>query len=224
MDIVTLALARKYANKKVAELAAVGFAPAIVDSLPTSNINSHTLYLVPADDAINSNGYLEYLYIDGKWECVGSTIIDFSMIGDLTQLTTEDKTTLVAAINEVFASSNTAINETKNYVNEQINTTNNYVNTKIDETTAYVNEQITQVNNNIEARVFQGNITTYNALTDAQKNAYDIAVVEPLAKLAEEDLSLVDSIVGGEATETVIDMSEREINEVLDSIIGTEEA
>lgn len=212
MDIVTLALARKYANKKVAELAAVGFAPAIVDSLPTSNINSHTLYLVPADDAINSNGYLEYLYIDGKWECVGSTIIDFSMIGDLTQLTTEDKTTLVAAINEVFASSNTAINETKNYVNEQINTTNNYV-----------NEQITQVNNNMEARVFQGNITTYNALTDAQKNAYDIAVVEPLATLAEEDLSLVDSIVGGEATETVIDMSEREINEVLDNIIGTEE-
>lgn len=212
MDIVTLALARKYANKKVAELAAVGFAPAIVDSLPTSNINSHTLYLVPADDAINSNGYLEYLYIDGKWECVGSTVIDFSMIGDLTQLTTEDKTTLVAAINEVFASSNTAINETKNYVNEQINTTNNYV-----------NEQITQVNNNMEARVFQGNITTYNALTDAQKNAYDIAVVEPLATLAEEDLSLVDSIVGGEATETVIDMSEREINEVLDNIIGTEE-
>ncbi len=223
MDIVTLALARKYANKKVAELAAVGFAPAIVDSLPTSNINSHTLYLVPADDAINSNGYLEYLYIDGKWECVGSTIIDFSMIGDLTQLTTEDKTTLVAAINEVFASSNTAINETKNYVNEQINTTNNYVNTKIDETTTYVNEQITQVNNNMEARVFQGNITTYNTLTDAQKIAYDIAIVEPLAKLAEEDLSLVDSIVGGEATETVIDMSEREIIEVLDNIIGTEE-
>ena len=278
MDIVTLALARKYANKKVAELAEVGFAPAIVDSLPTSNVNSHTLYLVPADDAIESNGYLEYLYINGKWECVGSTIIDFSMIGDLTQLTTEDKTTLVAAINEVFASSNTAINEmkshfneqinttnnsvntkineiknsvneqintinssvntkidetknyvneqintTNNYINEQINTTNNYVDTKIDETTTYINKQITQVNNNMNNRVFQGNITTYNSLTDAQKNAYDIAVVEPLAKLAEEDLSLVDSIVGGEATETVIDMSEREINEVLDNIIGTEE-
>ena len=277
MDIVTLALARKYANKKVAELAAVGFAPAIVDSLPTSNVNSHTLYLVPADDAIESNGYLEYLYIDGKWECVGSTIIDFSMIGDLTQLTTEDKTTLVAAINEVFTSSNTAINETKNYINEQINTTNNSINTKInetksyineqintinssvneqinttnnyvneqinttnnyvneqitqvnnnidtkiDETTTYINKQITQVNNNMNNRVFQGNITTYNALTNAQKNAYDIAVVEPLAKLAEEDLSLVNSIVGGEATETVIDMSEREINEVLDNIIGTE--
>lgn len=223
MDVVTLALAKKYANKKIAELAAVGFAPKIMDSLPTEDINEHTLYLVPASDGISSNGYLEYIYINGAWECVGSTIIDFSMIGDLTQLTTEDKTTLVAAINEVFASSNTAINETKNYVNEQINTTKNYVNTKINETTTYVNEQITQVNNNMEARVFQGNVTTYNALTDAQKNAYDIAVVEPLATLAEEDLSLVDSIVGGEATETSIDMSEREIHEVLNNIIGSEE-
>lgn len=223
MDVVTLALAKKYANKKIAELAAVGFAPKIMDSLPTENINEHTLYLVPASDGISSNGYLEYIYINGGWECVGSTVIDFSMIGDVSQLTTEDKTTLVAAINEVFASSNTAINETKNYVNEQINTTKNYVNTKINETTTYVNEQITQVNNNMEARVFQGNVTTYNALTDAQKNAYDIAVVEPLATLAEEDLSLVDSIIGGEATETSIDMSEREIHEVLNNIIGSEE-
>jgi 3-phosphoglycerate kinase len=212
MDIVTLALAKKYANKKIAELAAVGFAPKIMDSLPTENINEHTLYLIPASDGISSNGYLEYIYINGTWECVGSTVIDFSMIGDLTQLATEDKATLVAAINEVLASSNTATNETKNYVN-----------TKVNETTTYVNEQITQVNNNMEARVFQGNIANYNALTDAQKNAYDIAIVEPLAELAEEDLSLVDSIVGGEATETVIDMSEREILEVLDNIIGSEE-
>ena len=131
MDIVTLTLAKKYANKKIAELAAVGFAPKIMDSLPTENINEHTLYLVPASDGISSNGYLEYIYINGGWECVGSTVIDFSMIGDVSQLTTEDKTTLVAAINEVFAKSATAINETKTYVNEQINNTTNYVNTKM---------------------------------------------------------------------------------------------
>lgn len=202
MDVVTLAAAKKYAQNLVKELAAAGFAPTIVDKLPEeSEANGHTLYLVPASDAINSNGYLEYIYINNKWECIGSTIIDFSMIGDLDQLTTENQTTLVAAINE----------------------TKNYVNTKTDETTTYVNEQITQVNNNIEARVFQGNITTYNALTDAQRVAYDIAIVEPLAGLSEEDLSLVDSIVGGEATETVIDMSEREILKVLDDIIGSEE-
>lgn len=224
MDLITLAAAKRYAQTLVKELAAVGFAPTIVDKLPTeSEANGHTLYLIPASDAINSNGYLEYIYINNKWECIGSTIIDFSMIGDPTQLTTDNKTTLVAAINEVFAKSSAAIIDTINYVNTKYNETKNYTNTKIDETTEYVNEQITQVNNNMEARIFRGNITTYNALTDAQKVAYDIAIVEPLAGLSEEDLSLVDSIVGGEATETVIDMSEREILEVLDNIIGSEE-
>lgn len=222
MDIVTLALARKYANKKIAELAAVGFAPKIMDSLPTEDINEHTLYLVPASDGISSNGYLEYIYINGGWECVGSTIIDFSMIGDVSQLTTEDKSTLVAAINEVFAKSNTAITETTNYVNEQINETKTYVNTKIEETTNYVNEQVTTINNEMNARVFQGNITTFSNLTEKEQKAFDIAVVEPLAELAEEEILLVDSMVGGDSTPTVVDMSENEIHNALDNIIGGE--
>lgn len=222
MDVITLALAKKYANKKIAELAAVGFAPKIVDSLPTENINGHTLYLVPASDGINSNGYLEYIYINGAWECVGSTVIDFSMIGDLSKLTTEDKTTLVAAINEVFAKSAAAIDETKTYVNEQINNTTNYVNTKIEETTNYVNEQITILNNEMDARVFQGNVTTFGNLTEKEQKAFDIAVVEPLAKLEEEEILLVDSMVGGDSTPTVIDMSENEIHNALDNIIGGE--
>lgn len=211
MDIVTLALAKKYANKKIAELAEVGFAPKIMDSLPTENINEHTLYLVPASDGISSNGYLEYIYINGTWECVGSTVIDFSMIGDVSQLTTEDKTTLVAAINEVFAKSATAIDETKTYVN-----------TKIEETTNYVNEQITIINNEMDARVFQGNVTTFGNLTEKEQKAFDIAIVEPLAKLEEEEILLVDSMVGGDSTPTVIDMSENEIHNALDNIIGGE--
>lgn len=211
MDIITLALAKKYANKKVAELAAVGFAPAIVTSLPTSNINEHTLYLVPALDGVDSNGYLEYLYIDGKWECVGSTVVDFSMIGDVEDLSTEDKTTLVAAINEVLATATTANTETKNYIN-----------TKIEETTNYVNEQVNIINNNMESRVFQGNILTFSELTEKEQKAFDIAVVEPLAELEEEEILLVDSMVGGDSTETVIDMSENEIHDVLDNIIGEE--
>ena len=211
MDIITLALAKKYANKKVSELAAVGFAPAIVTSLPTSDINEHTLYLVPASDGVDSNGYLEYLYIDGKWECVGSTIVDFSMIGDVEDLSTEDKTTLVAAINEVLATATTANTETKNYVN-----------TKIEETTNYVNEQVNIINNNMESRVFQGNILTFSELTEKEQKAFDIAVVEPLAELEEEEISLVDSMVGGDSTETIVDMSENEIHDVLDNIIGEE--
>lgn len=211
MDVITLSLAKKYANKKVAELAAVGFAPKIVDALPTTDINEHTLYLVPASDGITKNGYVEYIRINGDWECVGSTVIDFSMIGDVTQLTTEDKTTLVAAINEVFAKSAAAINETKEYVN-----------TKINETTNYVNTQIVNLKSEVDAKVFFGNVTNFGNLTEKEQKAFDIAVVEPLAKLEEEEILLVDSMVGGDSTPTVIDMSETEIHNALDNIIGGE--
>ena len=65
MDVITLALAKKYANKKIAELAEVGFAPQIMDKLPSeSEANSHTLYLIPASDSVEENGYLEYLWIN----------------------------------------------------------------------------------------------------------------------------------------------------------------
>ena len=222
MDIITLALAKKYANKKVAEIAELGFAPAIVTSLPTSNISTHTLYLVPASDGVESNGYLEYLYVDGKWECVGSTVVDFSMIGDVNSLSTEDKTTLVAAINEVLATVTTANAETTSYVNTKITETTNYVNTKITETTNYVNEQINIINNNMEAKVFQGNVLTFSELTEKEQKAFDIAVVEPLAELEEEEILLVDSMVGGDSTPTVIYMSETEIHNALDNIIGGE--
>lgn len=211
MDVITLALAKKYANKKIAELAAVGFAPKIMDKLPTENINEHTLYLVPASDGISSNGYLEYIYINGTWECVGSTVIDFSMIGDVSKLTTEDKTTLVAAINEVFAKSTAAINETKEYVN-----------TKIEETTNYVNTQIINLKSEVDAKVFFGNVANFGNLTEKEQKAFDIAVVEPLAQLEEEEILLVDSMVGGDSTPTVIDMSETEIHNALDNIIGGE--
>ena len=214
MDIITLALAKKYAKNLVASIAEAGFSPKIVDALPTENISDHTLYLVPASDSIASNGYLEYIYINNAWECVGSTIIDFSMIGDVTQLTTEDKTTLVAAINEVFTKSETAINETKTYVNEQINN----INKTIEET----NEQINSLNENVNSRVFQGNATVFGDLTEKEKQGFDIAIVEPLAKLNAEELSLVDSMVGGEATPTVIDLSENEIHKTLNNIIGGE--
>lgn len=214
MDIITLALAKKYAKNLVASIAEAGFSPKIVDALPTENISDHTLYLVPASDGISSNGYLEYIYINNAWECVGSTVVDFSMIGDLIQLTTEDKTTLVAAINEVFTKSETAINETKTYVNEQINN----INKTIEET----NEQIDSLNENVNSRVFQGNAAAFGDLTEKEKQGFDIAIVEPLAKLNEEELSLVDSMVGGEATPTVVDLSENEIHKTLNNIIGGE--
>lgn len=155
------------------------------------------------------------------------------MIGDVSQLTTEDKTTLVAAINEIVENyvSNTALNtavnnmmqnisetyETKENINNHINTINQNIDTITNNysTKTYVDEKI-------NTRVFQGNITTFNNLTEKEQKAFDIAVVEPLAELADEEILLVNSMVGGDSTPTVVDMSENEIHNALDNIIGGE--
>lgn len=45
----------------------------IVDSLPTDNISATTIYLVPYE-----NEYEEYIYINNKWEMLGSTKVNLS--------------------------------------------------------------------------------------------------------------------------------------------------
>ena len=66
MDIVTLALSKKYTNARLENLATTGFTPVVVDVLPEpTQANSGNLYLVPANDPKDENKYLEYL-VDGR--------------------------------------------------------------------------------------------------------------------------------------------------------------
>ena len=52
----------------------------VVDTLPTENISSTTIYLVPKDATSTDNIYEEYIYIKStsKWEIIGDTVIDLS--------------------------------------------------------------------------------------------------------------------------------------------------
>ena len=63
MDVVTLALAKKYADS-------VGIKPSIVDSLPTKG-EAGKLYLVKEGE----NTYLAYMYVDSKFVPIGNTIM-----------------------------------------------------------------------------------------------------------------------------------------------------
>ena len=49
---------------------------AVVQTLPTTDIDTHTIYLVP--DSQSPNVYDEYLYIDNQWASLGSTEVDLS--------------------------------------------------------------------------------------------------------------------------------------------------
>lgn len=60
----------------------------VVNSLPTTNIDTNTIYLVPnAGSGTNSRD--EYLYIDGKWELIGTTQVDISGKADISYVDDE---------------------------------------------------------------------------------------------------------------------------------------
>ena len=49
----------------------------VVDSLPSTNIKQNCLYFVPRG-APGLDAYYEYIYVNGKWEFVGSTEVDLT--------------------------------------------------------------------------------------------------------------------------------------------------
>lgn len=64
---------KEYVNKTISEQADMGFTPIIVDELPTYEIETNTIYMIPGEDGDGDNIYEEWMYINNKWEKVGST-------------------------------------------------------------------------------------------------------------------------------------------------------
>lgn len=77
-------------------LADVSIKPEIVSTLPTENISTKKMYLVlDADATIDSqNVYDEWLYINNKWEKLGST----KMSVDIKDMTEEETTAFIDAL------------------------------------------------------------------------------------------------------------------------------
>ena len=50
----------------------------VVNTLPTENISTSTIYLVPSATPGAENVYDEYIYVNGNWEHIGSTTVDLS--------------------------------------------------------------------------------------------------------------------------------------------------
>lgn len=119
-----------YWAMQAASYAGGGLKPEIVQSLPTTDISTSTLYFVPSQSPTSSNIYDEYINTDGTsqgWELIGTTAIDMSDYYTSTQVDTlladkQDKTDnnlettskqIVGAINEVngkIAANNIVIN------------------------------------------------------------------------------------------------------------------
>lgn len=50
----------------------------IVEELPTTDIDTHTIYFVPKEGEEQGDIYDEYIYLNNAWEHIGSTSIDLS--------------------------------------------------------------------------------------------------------------------------------------------------
>ena len=55
-----------------------GLAIVVVSELPTTDIDTHTLYLVPKSNPTSPDIYNEYMYINNAWELIGSTEVNLT--------------------------------------------------------------------------------------------------------------------------------------------------
>lgn len=81
----------------------------VVDELPTSNIKTNVIYLVPTQSSGIDNVYDEYIYVNNNWEKIGTTALDLS------QYATKEYAEMVAAntINDTEVSDLTTYSSSK---------------------------------------------------------------------------------------------------------------
>lgn len=55
------------------------FSIVVVDVLPSENISSTTIYLVPSTDSSEENMYEEYIYVNENWEIIGTQKVEIDL-------------------------------------------------------------------------------------------------------------------------------------------------
>lgn len=61
----------------------------VVETLPSTDISTSTIYLKPNTQSGTDNIYDEYIYVNNKWEIIGSTAVDLSNFYDKTTIDTK---------------------------------------------------------------------------------------------------------------------------------------
>lgn len=91
----------------------------VVTDLPTENIDTDAIYIKPVQDPQEQNIYEEFIYVNNKWESLGTPKVEVDLsnyptkddvkaiTGELENLNTTEKGSLVGAINEVASNKET---------------------------------------------------------------------------------------------------------------------
>ena len=145
--------------------------------------------------------------------------------------TAEDVTSLQEDVAEVQASLettkeeiNTTLENTTNELNATLEATKSEINTELETTTEEINNELDNMSNELEVKrvkIFDSNIVKFQELTEEEKSFFDIAIVAPAVQLTDDQLQSINTMVG-EETETIVNLSEDELNRQLDNIISGE--
>ena len=110
--LIAYALAKKYADAVGQQVLSAGFKVQVEQdrSILNSAGQEKIMYFLPKTVGSTNDGYDEFIYAQNAWEWVGKTDVDLSgyalktEVGNLENLSTTEKASLVAAINELFQS------------------------------------------------------------------------------------------------------------------------
>ena len=99
LSVVTYALSKNYTDQKVIHVSeevieeavrqaneytdrvasSIEWHKAFVDQLPPiEQADHHTIYFVPSSSQDPTDGYFEFIEANGRWEYIGSTVVDLS--------------------------------------------------------------------------------------------------------------------------------------------------
>lgn len=181
----------------------------IVQELPTENINTNCIYLVPDPNGTARNVYNEYMYIideqtqQGNWELIGTTRVDMTQYYTKTQtdrilldkqnrtdndLPTESKT-ITGAISEIFTTLSNFISSAGTAITSLINRVTKLE--PIQGTTADIMQKFNdgEIPEGYYAESWDDDVTEfaiqitseqYEALTEAQKKAFNYLLTDGL--------------------------------------------
>ena len=110
--LIAYALSKKYADEADRSILDAAFKTQVEQdrSILQTTGQEKILYFIPKTTAKPSDGYDEYVYSNNAWEQVGVTDVDLSFyvtkaeVGNLNNLPTTDKSSIVSAISETFTS------------------------------------------------------------------------------------------------------------------------
>lgn len=151
-------------QKVLAQLknATYGSKPIVVSELPTENISETATYLVPDKEAgPGEDLYVEYRYVDGKWELQGVTKSQLQKVQD-------DLDEFKAETEVNFTNTNNTVEQNKQEINSRVNNEVSTLNSTISSTKSELQNNINTVKSELEQSInstkttLEQNINTVN--------------------------------------------------------------